>query len=64
MIGKTFDSNSAKAISIELENASSNSIRIGALIEICRALAPTILAFSKRVIFGGPIEILAVPDVF
>jgi hypothetical protein len=32
--------------------------------EIWRALAPTILAFSKRVIFGGPIVTLPFSDVF
>jgi len=52
------------AMSIGLDTPSEVSTRIGAPIEICRALAPTILAFSKRVIFGGPIEIFCFSDVF
>ena len=42
---------------------SAASTKIGAPIEICSALAPTILAFSKRVIFGGPTMIFWL-DVF
>ena len=34
------------------------SMRMGAPMAICKALAPTILAFSNRVIRGGPIKIL------
>jgi hypothetical protein len=55
---------SSNAMSIGLEEPFATSISIGAPIEICKALAPTILAFSKRVIFGGPIVIFALFDVF
>jgi hypothetical protein len=48
-----------------LEISSVTWMRMGAPIEICRALAPTILAFSKRVSFGGPIKLFfSVSDVF
>jgi hypothetical protein len=51
-------------MSIGLEEPPETSTSIGAPMEICRALAPTILAFSKRVIFGGPTIILFFSDVF
>lgn len=61
VIGRMPISSSFRAISIGLfspvppaERFSSSGRRIGAPIEICRDLAPTILAFSNRVIFGGP----------
>jgi hypothetical protein len=41
----------------------SSSMSMGALIDICRALAPTIRAFSNRVIFGGPTTIFSCFDV-
>jgi hypothetical protein len=44
-------------MSIELD-AVVASVRIGAPMAICRALAPTILAFSNLVIRGGPIKML------
>jgi len=37
---------------------------MGAPMEICSALAPTILAFSKRVTLGGPTVTFSFPDVF
>jgi hypothetical protein len=57
-IGKIPDSSSWIAISTGSINLACNSISIGAPIEICNARAPTILALSKRVNFGGPIRIL------
>ena len=63
VIGKIPDSSSLKAISIGLERLSATSMRTGAPMDICRALAPTILAFSNRVSFGGPTEIFAFFDV-
>ena len=56
LIGRTFSSSSIMAISIG-DLASGILSRVGAPIAICRALAPTILALSKRVIFGGPTQI-------
>jgi hypothetical protein len=64
VIGKIPTPSSFKAISMGLEIPSEMSISIGAPMEICRALAPTILAFSKRVTFGGPITTFSFPDVF
>ncbi len=58
VMGKIPESNSHSAMSIGLV-FSSASTRIGAPIEICSARAPTILAFSKRVIFGGPTVIFS-----
>lgn len=64
VIGRMLESNSFKAMLIGLEPPSDTSTSMGAPMDICRALAPTTLAFSKRVIFGGPIVILALADVF
>ena len=64
VIGKIPVSSSLKAMSIGLVSVSMTSISMGAPIEIWSDLAPTILAFSKRVIFGGPTVILSVADVF
>ena len=65
VIGRMPPSSSFNAMSIGLEKPSETSTSIGAPMDICRALAPTILAFSKRVILGGPMEILlSFSDVF
>ena len=57
VIGSIPASSSFRAISIGLIGFSGGGIRIGAPIAICRALAPTIRALSKRVSFGGPTKI-------
>lgn len=61
VMGKTPISSSLRAISIglfkpvpPLERLSSRASKIGAPMEIWSERAPTIRAFSKRVIFGGP----------
>lgn len=54
-IGSTRWSSSRRAISIGDSDPLGISISIGAPIAIWRALAPTTLAFSKRVSFLGPI---------
>jgi hypothetical protein len=64
VIGNMPASNSFNAISIGPVNPSETSMSMGAPIEICRALAPTILAFSNRVILGGPTATLVFSDVF
>ena len=64
VIGSMPAPSSFNAISIGPVGPSDTSISIGAPIEICSALAPTILAFSKRVILGGPTVILCCSDVF
>ena len=64
VIGRIPVSSSLRAMSIGLVSVSMTSISMGAPIEICSDLAPTILAFSKRVIFGGPTVILSRADVF
>jgi len=64
VIGKTPASSSFKAMSIGLEMPSEMSMSMGAPMEICNALAPTILAFSKRVTLGGPTTTFSFPDVF
>ena len=58
VIGKMFAASSLSAMSIGPVKLCLESINMGAPIDIWSALAPTILAFSKRVIFGGPIVIL------
>ncbi len=70
VIGRIPISSSFNAISIGLlspvppaERFSSSAKRIGAPIEICRDLAPTILAFSNLVIFGGPTSTFSWTDV-
>jgi hypothetical protein len=47
-------SSSLRAMSMGLVRLLSTSIKMGAPMDICRDLAPTMRAFSKRVIFGGP----------
>src|SRR5436309_11997655 len=59
LIGNTPSSSSKSAISIGDIDASVASSRIGAPIDTCRALAPTTLAFSKRVSLGGPIAMVS-----
>ena len=59
LIGRTPSSNSSRATSIGDSNPCFKSRRTGAPIDIWRALAPTTLAFSKRVSFGGPISMLS-----
>ena len=56
VIGRIPDSSSKSAISIGPAREFGGSTKSGAPIAICRALAPTIRARSKRVTFGGPIE--------
>jgi len=56
VIGRIPASSSFNAMSIGLEKLSEISTSMGAPIDIWRALAPTILAFSKRVSLGGPIK--------
>lgn len=58
VIGNTPAASSLSAMSIGPVKLCLESMSMGAPIDICRALAPTTLAFSKRVIFGGPIVIL------
>jgi hypothetical protein len=53
VIGRTFSRSSFSATSMLLVDSPA-AVRIGAPIAIWRALAPTILAFSNRVIRGGP----------
>ena len=53
--GRMPELNSKSAMSIGPARASGVSTRSGAPIAICRALAPTIRARSKRVSFLGPI---------
>jgi hypothetical protein len=48
---------SSRAMSMGPVDALLGSISIGAPMAIWRALAPTILALSKRVSFGGPMVI-------
>jgi len=65
VIGRMPMSSSFRAMSIGFEKPSEMSTSMGAPIDICRDLAPTILAFSKRVSLGGPIRIFfSVWDVF
>jgi hypothetical protein len=64
VMGKIPAPSSFIAMSIGPVKPSETSTSIGAPMEIWRALAPTILAFSKRVIFGGPMEIFSFSDVF
>ena len=52
--GSISDSSSKSAMSIGPARASGDSIKMGAPIAICRALAPTIRALSNRVRLGGP----------
>jgi len=54
--GNTFSLSSTTAISIGSTAESGSGASIGAPSESCRDLAPTILALSKRVSFGGPIN--------
>jgi hypothetical protein len=63
VIGKIAMPISFSAMSIGLETAASASTRIGAPMLICKARAPTILAFSNRVTFGGPTSIVLL-DIF
>ena len=56
VIGRMPISSSSRAMSIGLEKPSEASMSIGAPIDIWSDLAPTILAFSKRVSLGGPIK--------
>ena len=64
VIGSMFISSSFSAMPIGLESPSVSSTSMGAPMEIWRALAPTTLAFSNRVIFGGPMVTLPFSDVF
>ncbi len=59
VIGSTPISSSLMAMSIGLAKFLVGSTKIGAPIEIWRALAPTMRARSKRVILGGPIQIFS-----
>jgi len=62
VIGRMPISSSFKAMSIGFEKPLDTSRSRGAPMEIWRALAPTIRAFSKRVSLGGPIKTFL--DVF
>ena len=64
VIGKMPAPSSFNAMSIGLGKPSEISVSMGAPIDIWRALAPTTLAFSKRVILGGPTVIFFFSDVF
>ena len=59
LIGKTPSPSSRSAISIGERVGSLISNSTGAPIDTCSALAPTTLALSKRVSFGGPISIVS-----
>src|SRR2546427_2030716 len=59
LIGRTPSSSSIKATSIGDSRSCLRSRSTGAPMDIWRALAPTTLAFSKRVSFGGPISMLS-----
>ena len=59
VIGRMLALSSFNAMSMGLEKPSETSTSMGAPMDIWRALAPTIRAFSKRVSLGGPIKILA-----
>src|SRR5205807_10115244 len=59
LIGRTPSSSSIKATSIGDSRSCLRSSSTGAPMDIWRALAPTTLAFSKRVSFGGPISMLS-----
>lgn len=64
VMGRIPLSNSFNAMSMGLVKVvPSTSTSIGALMDIWSALAPTILAFSNRVIFGGPIVIFSCSGV-
>lgn len=54
VMGRMPTSSSLRAMSMGLVRLLSTSIKMGAPMDICRDLAPTMRAFSKRVIFGGP----------
>jgi len=64
VIGRMLAPSSFNAMSIGLGKPPEISTSMGAPMDIWRALAPTILAFSKRVIFGGPTVIFFFSDVF
>ena len=55
LMGKVPSLSSFRAMSMGEVSRGDTSMRIGAPIAICRDLAPTTLAFSKRVNFLGPI---------
>lgn len=59
LIGRTPSSSSRSAMSIGDSAGSLISSRTGAPMETWSALAPTTLALSKRVSFGGPISMLS-----
>ncbi len=63
VMGSVPASSSLRAMSIGFERALDGSTSIGAPMATWRALAPTIRAFSKRVSFGGPIQIFLSPIV-
>jgi len=58
VMGRMPASSSCNAMSIGLVKPPSTPTSMGAPMEIWSALAPTILAFSNLVIFGGPTVIL------
>src|SRR5215468_7738836 len=59
LIGSAPSSSSKSAMSIGDIDASVESNNTGAPMDTWRALAPTTLAFSKRVSLGGPIAIVS-----
>jgi len=64
VIGKTPRFSSSMAMSMGLERSLVGCIKIGAPMAICRALAPTIRAFSNRVSLEGPIKFSLLELVF
>ena len=56
-MGRAFSRSSITAMSMGSETLSGRGASMGAPSETCSALAPTILALSKRVSFGGPIRL-------
>ncbi len=60
VMGRTPSSSSLRAISMGSDTSSGSSVSTGAPMDIWSALAPTILALSNLVGFGGPIRISSV----
>jgi len=56
LMGRTLSSSSIRAMSIGDLDDCDTSMRTGAPIDICRALAPTTRALSNLVSFFGPIN--------
>jgi hypothetical protein len=60
VIGRAPSSSSLIAMSMESDTSGDSTVSIGAPMDIWSALAPTILALSNLVSFGGPMRISSV----